>query len=389
MKIAVHRLVKDEKGAALVLAVILLLVGGLIVSSLLAFMGNGLFAGRIYETRTAELYAADAGVEDAIWKIQNGKVTACPGDPIDPYNMTNINGKSVEVAITLIYQDEGGFIYRVVSKATGDGTGTEVEAYIDGTIVSANYSGILDNVITSSCDYVLQGGRTVVDPPEGEEHGPQAGYQGDWPTAEILANLYWEDVKNEVPYGSSMLDVKNYVGSGIEPLYRDGTLEIVNKGTADLTVRLNGTVYVTDNTLIGMTDRNFTLDLNGHTIFVESDTGAAPEDNPCNPGNQYALKIGTKCTLTGSGCIIAVGGIEFKPKFDCSADDYILVLSIRGKTYMQPNGDFYGTLAGSAEVYIQNGQAHWVDLSGMSLNFPNLLEISRLVSIYSWQVNQQ
>jgi len=28
---------------------------------------------------------------------------------------------------------------------------------------------------------------------------------------------------------------------------------------------------------------------------------------------------------------------------------------------MHPNGHFYGTLAGYAEVFIQNGQAHWND----------------------------
>jgi hypothetical protein len=28
---------------------------------------------------------------------------------------------------------------------------------------------------------------------------------------------------------------------------------------------------------------------------------------------------------------------------------------------MHPNGDFYGTLAGNSEVFIQNGSAHWVD----------------------------
>jgi len=155
-------------------------------------------------------------------------------------------------------------------------------------------------------------------------------------------------------------------------------------------VQLTGTVYITGDTLIGQTDHDFTLDLNGQTIFVESATGAAPEDDPCNPGNDYALKFGTKCTLTGSGCIIAVGNIEFKPNMYCSPGDYIFVLSVRGKTYMQPNGDFYGTLAGSAEVHIQNGTAHWWDSPFIDegLEFPYAAVIEQIYSIASWEVNQ-
>jgi len=394
MKIAMKRLVKDEKGRALILALILLGVGGLTTGPLLSYVGTGLVAGEVYEKKTAELYAADAGVEDAVWKIQNdvGELPgpACGGG--DPeywsYNITDdvnkINGKNVEVTITYVNNST----YQVESIATGNDSRTEIEAYVTRTIITADYSGIGDSVITSPCDYTLQG-PSQVDPPEGEEHGPVGNYTGDWPTAEVLSDTYWEDVKDEIPYTFDILDVKDYA-AGFGPLYRDGTLDIINTGTAGSTVTLSGTIYITGETLIGMTNQEFTLDLNGQTIFVEDDTGAAPEDDPCNPSeNQWALRIGTKCTLTGMGCIIAVGGIEFKPNLDCSPTDHIFVLSIRGETHMQPNGDFYGTLAGLAEVYIQNGSANWVDPSGSGLNFPTLAGIGSLCSIATWEVNPQ
>jgi hypothetical protein len=73
-KIDIKRLIRDEKGYALVLAIILLLISGLIIAPLLSFMGTGLLVGEVHEKRTAELYAADAGVEDAIWEIQRGIV---------------------------------------------------------------------------------------------------------------------------------------------------------------------------------------------------------------------------------------------------------------------------------------------------------------------------
>ena len=390
MKIAVKKLISDEKGQAMVLALVMLLIGGLISAPLLAHMGTGLIAGEVYESRAAELYAADAGVEDAIWKIQYqaGYLPCNPSSDPRSYNIT-VNGKSVEVNITYLNGDADGMTYLVASTATGDGSGTEIDAYITADIVSANFSGIMDNVITSPCDYTLQG-PTTVEPPEGEDHGPEASYPGDWPTAEVFSDLYWEYVKDEVPYGSGSLDVKDYTATGIGPLYRDGPLLIKNTGTAGLTVQLTGTVYITGDTLIGATDKDFTLDLNGQTIFVESATGAAPEDDPCNPSVGYALILGGKCTLTGSGCIIVVGSIKFQPSMDCGPSDYIFVLSVRGTTYMQPNGDFYGTLAGSADVYIQNGTAYWWDSPFIEegFEFPYVAEVGRIYSIASWEVNQ-
>ena len=78
-------LVRDERGGALVLALILLLVGGLISAGLLGHMGAGLLAGEVYDRRTAELYAADAGVEDGLWQIQKEKL-ADLFDDYDEYN---------------------------------------------------------------------------------------------------------------------------------------------------------------------------------------------------------------------------------------------------------------------------------------------------------------
>ena len=391
MKVAVKRLARNQKGQAMILAVILLLVGGLVVSSLLSYMGTGITTGVAYEARTAELYAADAGVEDAVWKIQSGEVALCPNQSTN-YTIDDVNGKNVTVTITYVINTTGNktitLTYKIESTATGDSGETKIEAYVDATMVTANYSGIMDNVVTSPCDYEL-GGPTQVDPEEGEEHGPEANYTGDWPTPEMFSGMYWDDVVG-YPYGSGTLDVKDY-GAGIGPLYRNGTLEIINTGAAGLTVTLNGTVYVTGDTDIGQTNQDFFLDLNEQTIFIESDTGAAPLDDPCNPAdNQYALRIGGKCTLTGSGVIIAVGGIEFKPNMSCNETDFILVLSIRGKTYMQPNGDFYGSLSGLADVDIQNGVAHWWDSPFINegFNYPYMAIVDQIHNIASWEVGQ-
>jgi len=370
MKRIIKKIIRGEKGQALMITLILLLLGSLITVPLLGFVGTGVDTGAVYEEDMLELYAADSGIEDAIQQIIIG-AEGLPSetDPIWSYQIADVNGK--EVYVTITYLDNAAY------KITSTAGNTQITVFI--APLYGDYGGILDNVITSQGDYTLQG-PTTVEPPEGDEHGPVDNYEGDWPTPEQLILFYSGDVEGVDPYPSGTLDVDDYAATGIGPLYRDGTLSIVNSGSAGLTVSLNDTLYITGNTQIGATGHDFTLNLNGQTIFVESDeTGG------------YALQIGTKCNLTGSGCIIAIGSIQFKPNMSSGPSDYILVMSVLGTTYMQPNGDFYGTLAGSSEVYIQNGSVHWSEPGEGGINFPGEggegSEGTQYL-IHSWEIGQ-
>lgn len=69
MKRTLNKLRREEKGQALIIAVILMLVGGLIIAPLLGYMGTGLKVGQVFEKNMDGLYAADTGVEDALWKV--------------------------------------------------------------------------------------------------------------------------------------------------------------------------------------------------------------------------------------------------------------------------------------------------------------------------------
>jgi len=97
MKTILKRATRDQKGAAFTMVLILLVLGGLILAPLLGLMSAGLMAGRVYEDNMHVLYAADAGIEDAVWKITHDEI------PGDAYNLT-INDKyvSVEVETTAI-----------------------------------------------------------------------------------------------------------------------------------------------------------------------------------------------------------------------------------------------------------------------------------------------
>jgi len=383
MKTIVKRLARDEKGAALVMVLILLLISGLIIGPLLSYMGTGLITGEVYEKRTDELYAADAGVEDAIWKIQHPDEAGLPGcgyqwiynypEPGDP--LFEVNGKNVWVTI----QHLGAGTYNITSIAiTDDGggtaaiTGTEIEAYVTG--VSSDYSGLLDNVITSQNEISIKGDVT---PSEGE-HAPVEYYGGDWPTPEDLEGFYGENVTDGTHYyEDTEIDLEGE-DDWIGPLYVDGELDIVNTSNTPATLTLTGTIYITGDTLI-TPNKEMTLDLNGQTIFVAS--------NSSDP--QKALWIGGKCTIIGPGCIIAVGDVYFEPNIPVGMTDPIFILSVSGETTLQPGGDFYGAIAGSVEVTLRPGTSLNYPEAGFEglINFPGFVEPNQLVySIYSWEV---
>ena len=112
-------MIRGERGAAFILVLILLLVGGLIIAPLLGFMGTGLKAGEVFETETQTLYSADAGIEDGLWNIKYDEMQAFPGyDPLafyeyDPVYEWNyelaeaVNGTAVDVAIQNIWIPAG------------------------------------------------------------------------------------------------------------------------------------------------------------------------------------------------------------------------------------------------------------------------------------------
>jgi hypothetical protein len=426
MKAIVKRIATGEKGATLVLVLILLLVGGLIIGPLLSYMGTGLITGQVYEMRTDELYAADAGVEDAVWRLQNGDVSLCPGQPNEPPFNISVNDKDVEVTITYVTNTTNTVTYHVESIATGDGSGTvatvsgtKIDAYVTADIT---YYSMLDHLVTIHEDLdehevgllnnKLQ--NLGIDCPAGCEELGQCekcakayDYNSDdyknmpkeckgciavynfpdtgWPTAGDLSARYLQDVAGEPEYGSGTIDLDG-VDREEGPLYREGTLEILNgnnKNAASLS--LTGTLYITGHTEIGMSgggsDKpNLTIQLNGETIFVA-----------CNytKADDYALKIGPWCAINGPGAIIAVGDIYLQPNGYVGTNaEPVLVLSVMGTTMIQPNADFLGAIGGKIDVDLHSGHAN-VDYPGggfEEINFPSLFEAYRTYSIASWEV---
>ncbi len=70
MKI-VSRLKKEESGQALIVVTIVLLLGAIVIPPMLSVNFAGTRSTQIHENRMLELYAADYGVEDALYQIQS------------------------------------------------------------------------------------------------------------------------------------------------------------------------------------------------------------------------------------------------------------------------------------------------------------------------------
>ena len=425
MKTYMKRLSTDEKGASLVVVLVLLLISGLIIGPLLSYMGTGLITGEVYEMRTDELYAADAGVEDAIWKIQNnfGQLPCNPSSPPYAYNITDVNGKRLQISIEYV---DGG-TYKITSTAvTDDGggtaaiTGTAIEAYLD--VLYMDFASLLDNAIVSAKSITINNGVSVtgnvtsggtVDDKSGDVDGTVTEDADlNWPSSEALSAYYLNQVKDAITYyGDTVLDLEGNScppgpiyktadkireavdwPDGLGPLKVNGTLDVTSSDNQEVvTLRLNDTLYITGDTQIygpnAITPYKLNIDLNGQTIFVESDTAGA----------KYALEI-KDCTIVGSGCIIAVGDVDFAPKGDVgSEDDFVLVMSVEGTTTLRPSGTFYGCIAGNLAVKAQSGEDATIINSGLAegqdLNFPmgigddpNELPPIMEMSIDTWEV---
>jgi hypothetical protein len=88
------KLAKSEKGQGLPMALVMLLVGALLVSTSSAYMTTSLKAKIVAEDKLKELYAADAGVEYTLWCLKEGmELDAIPSSLPSP-----VSGKPVTLA---------------------------------------------------------------------------------------------------------------------------------------------------------------------------------------------------------------------------------------------------------------------------------------------------
>jgi hypothetical protein len=379
------RRLHEQSGQALAIVLVLLLVGSLLVTSTLKLGSSSFKIQSHAKQETSKLYSADLGTQQALWRLKNTPYANLPTNPliyIDVPSSGIIEGNGISVFAFIQYVGTFDELrrYRITSIAGPNVThdhdlDNQAEGYTKIVSIvltsSGDLSGIMNSSITSQNGYTIQGGQGSVSPTSGE-HAPVANYSGIWPTGSQLHQFFWQQVDDTVPGALSSIDVTST--PTLDNYYRDGNLDI-ESSTDGATITLTGTLFLNGNLQIGTTGHNFTLNLNGQTIYVNSNTIGSP----------YALQIGAKCTVVGSGAVIALGDIQFKPNINSNPSEYLLVMSVTGMSYLQPGGDYYGTVAGSTTVYDQNGSITWVDPSGKSLNLPGIGS-GTFWSIKTWDI---
>ncbi|MDD4923683.1 MAG: hypothetical protein PHF74_02450 [Dehalococcoidales bacterium] len=290
---------KGERGLALIYALLALALGAVITVPLLSLMNTGLVAAQVNEDKTLELYAADAGIDDAIWKLNNCRLVMDagmqfnyyyidpetgleidyfgylpPSDPYIPlevvqiyYDINDINGYQVKVEILYLNALSGG-TYRVTSTAyeTDISDGTKVETIIASFVNLRAFQSAL--VSSGSIDFkkdtfviggdILCGGdiddgdmETYLHLSEGAEvfeNVPKAIMDTYFPSPEELAEKALE-YENEAKEGDIYETGQNLysTGSPYGSMYIDGNLTVGNNQE----VEINGTVYVTGSISFG------------------------------------------------------------------------------------------------------------------------------------------
>jgi len=354
-----YSLRKGEAGQTLIFVAIMLLFIGLVIPSLLALTFTSHRSAEKGEQRMITFYAADAGIEAGLREIMKQPTTF----PI-LFNLSGINDSNVDVDIDKTDPTH----YIIPSTAEGFGSTTTIESGVSITVYN-----LFQNAITSRGDVTIQPGAEVygdiqydgeIDPPDYQPFDGTASSPVvlDWPTVQELNDRYLNDVEEDVLHDHYAPDATIDVDSDnpanpvvIGPLHGDGSLAIQGN-VKDGQAKLGGTIYVEGNLEIGTAavGQNFTLDLNGETIFATGD-----------------ITMKEAVTVKGKGIIIAVKNVTFWPTCQNEPDDFIFIMSMEGWVWFKPMGSFTGSLAGDVTVDLWPGAtfSHY-DPIPFNLNFP-------------------
>jgi len=116
MKKTGNMLITNEKGQALIIVLIVLLVGVLLIVAVLSYAATTLKASQTFEKQVKEIYAADAGIEYGLWRILKGATTV--------EETLTINGMQVTVKVPA---DEGEAT--ISADVTKGGTSVYIETW--------------------------------------------------------------------------------------------------------------------------------------------------------------------------------------------------------------------------------------------------------------------
>ncbi|GAG39545.1 unnamed protein product, partial [marine sediment metagenome] len=236
----------------LLLALIIMSVGAILVGALLSYLDTSLTLTAKGEERAVTFYAADAGVEYALWNMRyNGTFL----DSVPCEHQLQVNGTTpVDISVAEA-PDEGDEVYRITSTA-GDDAGTTIVAHVQLETIE-DYFPLLDDAITGPEKVDLKAKLTGnIEVYGNVRYNDELKVDGtvtiygtsyinpDWPDADDVYYFYL----SQVYHLESISDQTYDISSGTEvdpyilgPLYINGNMKIEGSGVA----QLNGTIFVT------------------------------------------------------------------------------------------------------------------------------------------------
>lgn len=107
LKSRLRQLHREQAGQALILVLLLLVIGSMMLVPALALARDAAQSNRPYEIKTSELYTADAGIEEGLWRIKYEYF----GTGYDAYNFNttyryeidDVNGKTANLTIQNVW----------------------------------------------------------------------------------------------------------------------------------------------------------------------------------------------------------------------------------------------------------------------------------------------
>lgn len=338
--------VKEERGQALLLVLILLVMGSLLLPPLLSYASTGLKTGQVYEKKMHELYAADAGVLDAAWMIKNSRPASFPYSyPLSDIT-GEINDKDIWVTIEEIEFDAE---YKVTSIATGrDGVCTTIESYITSGFYSVDFAAAALNG-----DMTITGGAIISSP-----LGP----------ADVYANWMPAGVPGEVIKGNVLL--------GGSKSRVDGKATATNRVIIEGTQTGRATSIVENAPILEFQELDtseYWDEANGGDTYVNLAIGSSRSLGPARIYGDLTIASATVLTLNGtvwvdgtiyaagssyiqgSGTLVAGGNITFEGGSGVQPEGMPVIISTNGNITKAGGSLIYAVL------YAPNGT---IDIRG-------------------------
>ena len=289
------KVVSDESGRILVWTLVILGVGVWLIPPLLASISTNLFASRAIEEGLKEQYAADAGVEYALYRLVNDDDVPFDNEPIP----TAVNNMPVTVTV----ESEGEY-YKITSTARD----TVICSYVEYS--SGGNLDIYKGALVSSGDIWLKkectvdgdiryGGAFTSTPPF-THIGDEIPGAIEFPPSDEFAQRY----KDEALVGGTHTGDLNICSGPLGPKYITGDLNV----GMNCVVTLGGTIYVEG------------------SITVQKDS-----------------------EFTGTGSIVAVGDIIMQKISGFGVDSDSVIMSLTGDITFKKEADV------QALIYAPNG----------------------------------